>query len=185
MNFKLNPLYKRLIAFLIVMGPIYWLIFTEDGQRRTDSVVLYLWGEDEIKFNLKALDDQFTEKELLDVFPDIDWQCTDKNTSFGNRLCSAKIGIYNSIPAHYITVFFHNQWINGVKIGYRRIYHNQLLQQLLQQLGEPVSKNSDEPTQPDGKSILHWDTDRGNIILKKVLNEKDEPALFWFPYPTT
>jgi hypothetical protein len=184
MNFKLNPLYKRLLAFLIVIGPIYWLIFTEDGQRRTDSVVLFLWGEDEIKFNLDALDDRFTEAELLKVFPDIDWQCKDGATNFGNRMCAAKIGIYNGIPAHYILVYFHDQWITGVKIAYRRIYHDQLIQQLLQQLGEPVRENNDDVTQPVEEIILRWDTSRGNVFLKQVLNEKEEPALLWFPYPS-
>jgi hypothetical protein len=182
MNIKIPSLYKRLIAFLIVIGPIYWLIFTEDGQRRTDSVVLFLWGEDEIKFNLDALDDRYTETELLKVFPDIDWQCKDGNTDFGNRLCAAKIGIYNDIPAHYIAVFFKDQWINGVKISYRRIYHDQLIQQLLHQVGNPVRENTDGTNQND--TILRWDTSRGNIILKQVLHEKEEAALMWFPYPS-
>ncbi len=184
MNLKLNPLYKRLIAFLIVIGPIYWLIFTEDGQRRTDSVVLFLWGEDEIKFNLEALDDRFTETELLEVFPDIDWQCQDGESNFGNRACAARIGVYNTIPAHYLAVFFHDRYINGVKIVYRRSYHNQLIQQLLQQMGEPVKENTDTPDPGDNATILRWDTTRGNVILKQELNEQEDPVLFWLPYPT-
>jgi hypothetical protein len=184
MNFKISSLYKRLIAFLVVIGPIYWLVFTEDGQRRTDSVVLFLWGEDEIKFNLEALDDRFNEAELKTVFPDIDWQCKDSNTNLGNRICTAKIGIYNGIPAHYILVYFHEQRVSGVKIGYRRIYHDQLIQQLLQQLGEPVKeKKYDDVMQRVDRTILRWDTSRGNVFLKKVLNEEEESALMWFPYP--
>jgi hypothetical protein len=184
MNLKLNPLYKRLIAFLIVIGPIYWLIFTEDGQRRTDSVVLFLWGEDEINFNLQALDDRFTEPELLEVFPDIDWHCHYNETPFGNRLCFAPIGVYNTIPAHYIAVFFRDKRVSGVKITYRRIYHDQLIQQLLQQMGQPVKENSGIPEQGDGATLLRWDTTRGNVILKQVLNEKEEPVLFWLAYPS-
>jgi hypothetical protein len=184
MNLKLPPLYKRLLAFLIVIGPIYWLIFTEDGQRRTDSVVLFLWGEEEIKFNLEALDDRFTESELKEVYPDIEWKCQDVDNDFGNRLCAARIGVYNGIPAHYIAVFFHDQWINGVKVGYRRNYHDQIIQQLLQQLGEPVRDNTDTTEQSDANTILHWDTSRGNVILKKVLAEEEDPVLVWLPYPT-
>jgi hypothetical protein len=183
MNLKLPPLYKRLLAFLIVIGPIYWLIFTEDGQRRTDSVVLFLWGEDEIKFNLDALDDRFTEAELREVFPDIDWKCQETNTDFGNRLCAAKIGIYNGIPARFIAVYFRDQWVNGVRIGYRRIYHNQLIQQLLQQMGQPVKENT-ESTTDDSETILRWDTSRGNVVLKQVLKDEEEPALIWLPYPS-
>lgn len=185
MNLKLPPLYKRLLAFLIVIGPIYWLIFTEDGQRRTDSVVLFLWGEDEIKFNLEALDDRFTESELREVYPDIEWKCQDVDNDFGNRLCAARIGVYNGIPAHYIAIFFHDQWINGVKIGYRRNYHNQMIQQLLQQLGEPVKENADASDQSIANTILRWDTSRGNVILKQLLNEAEEPVLLWLPYPAS
>lgn len=183
MNLKLPPLYKRLLAFLIVIGPIYWLIFTEDGQRRTDSVVLFLWGEDEIKFNLEALDDRFTESELREVFPDIDWKCQDVDNDFGNRLCAAKIGIYNGIPAHYLALFFHDQWVNGVKVGYRRNYHDQVIQQLLQQLGEPVRETPENPPSDDTETILRWDTGRGNVILKQALKETEEPVLLWLPYP--
>jgi hypothetical protein len=181
---KLNPLYKRLMAFIIVIAPIYWLIFTEDGQRRTDSVVLFLWGENEIKFNLQALDDRFTESELLQVFPDIDWKCQDSDNDFGNRLCAAKIGVFNGIPAHFIAIYFRDEWINGVRVGYRRRYHDPLIQQLLQQMGQPVRENADTPG-GDSEVILRWDTSRGNVLLKQILQTNEEPALLWLPYSTT
>lgn len=182
MNLKLNPLYKRLIAFLIVIGPMYWLVFTEDGQRRTDSVLLYLWGEDEIKFNLEALDDRFTEKDLKTVFPDIEWKCQDQNTNFGNRLCASQIGIYNGIPAHGIAVFFKDQWVNGMRINYRRIYHDQLVQQLWQQLGSPIRENPAEQNKSTENTILRWDTGKGNVIVKQTLDISEEPALLWLPH---
>ena len=181
MNLKLNPLYKRLLAFLIVIGPIYWLIFTEDGQRRTDSVVLYLWGEDEIKLNLEALDDRFTEADLKTVFPDIEWKCQDQNTNFGDRLCAAQIGIYNGIPARAIAVFFKGQWVNGLRVNYRRIYHDQLIQQLWQQLGSPIEENATGKEKPGNDTILRWDTGKGNVIVKQTLGESDESALLWLP----
>ncbi|MCU7810001.1 MAG: hypothetical protein KZQ77_02020 [Candidatus Thiodiazotropha sp. (ex Notomyrtea botanica)] len=182
MNLKLPPLYKRLLAFLVVIGPIFWLVFTEDGQRRTDSVVLFLWGEEEINLNLEALDNQFTESQLKEVFPDIEWKCQDQISSFGNRLCASRIGIFNSMPARYITIFFHDQWVNGLKVVYRRIYHDQLIQQLFQQMGNPVTENTQGAGTPQTDSILRWDTGSGNVILKHVLNEKEEPALLWLPH---
>jgi hypothetical protein len=82
-------------------------------------------------------------------------------------------------------LYFHDQLINGVKITYRRMYHDQLIQQLLQQLGEPVKeKNEDHMQRVDERTILRWDTSRGNVFIKKVLQEKEESALMWFPYPT-
>jgi hypothetical protein len=179
MNLKLPTLYKRLLAFLIVIGPIFWLVLTEDGQRRTDSMVLYLWGEDEINFNLEALDSQFTEDDLKKVFPDIEWLCQDKPSAFGNRMCAARIGIFNGIPARYIAVFFQDRWINSVKIAYRPIYHNQLIEQLRQQVGTPETDHTQDAESSQPIELLRWETGKGHIILKSVLDEKEEPALLW------
>jgi hypothetical protein len=181
MKYKLNPLYKRLLALVVVIGPIFWLVFTEDGQRRTDSVVLFLWGEDEINLNLEALDDQFTEAQLKEVFADIEWKCDAEVSSFGNRLCASHIGIFNSIPARYITVFFHDQWVNGVKVVYRRIYHDQVIQQLFQQMGNPITENTSGAEVPGADAILRWNTGKGNVILKHKLGDEEEPALIWLP----
>jgi hypothetical protein len=182
MNLKLPTLYKRLLAFVVVIGPIFWLVFTEDGQRRTDSVVLALWGEDEIALNLQALDNQVTESELMKVFPKLTWQCQDEVSTFGNRLCASRIGIFNDIPAHYITVFFDKQWINGVKIGYRRNYHEQLKQQLWQQMGRPTHDNDQSQELEVSGIVLHWTTNSGHIILKEELHNNEEAALIWLPF---
>jgi hypothetical protein len=85
MNFKIPPFYKRFLIFFIVIGPIFWLVFTEDGQRRTDIVLLTLWGEDELALNMSALNNQVSEEDLKKVFADITWACKDELSSFGNR----------------------------------------------------------------------------------------------------
>ena len=179
MNFKLPTLYKRLLAILIVAGPFSWLVFTEDGQRRTDSVLLRLAGEKEISLNLKALDNRFSEDELKKAFPDIDWQCRDQASNFGNRLCASSIGVYNGIPSRLIAVYLQDRRISGLKLVYRPNYHEQLLQQLLQQLGQPQRENKlgDGAPQPD--TILRWQTGEGTVILKQRLAQQDEPALIW------
>ncbi|MBT2971968.1 MAG: hypothetical protein B6D72_13120 [gamma proteobacterium symbiont of Ctena orbiculata] len=182
MNLKLPSFYKRFLIFFIVIGPIFWLVFTEDGQRRTDIVLLTLWGEDEIGLNLKALHNQVKEEDLKQIFPDLSWTCEDETSNFGNRLCATRIGIYNDIPARYITVFFHDRWLNGVKIGYRGNYHELLKQQLLQQLGTPANSDSQLPVIEGMESVLHWETESGNVILKEALNEGEEAALFWLSF---
>ncbi|MEW8505256.1 MAG: hypothetical protein AB2598_01005 [Candidatus Thiodiazotropha sp.] len=182
MNLKLPSFYKRFLLFFIVIGPIFWLVFTEDGQRRTDIVLLTLWGEDEIALNLKALDNQVSEEDLKKIFPDLSWTCKDETSSFGNRLCATRIGIYNDIPARYATVFFHDRWLNAVKIGYRDNYHTLLKQQLWQQLGTPVNNNSQLPAIEGMESVLHWVTDHGNVILKDSLDQGEEAALLWLSF---
>lgn len=182
MNLKLPSFYKRILAFFVVIGPIFWLVMTEDGQRRTDSVVLTLFGEDEIALNLKVLDNQITEDELKQVFPDVEWLCDDEVSSFGNRLCVSRIGIFNGIPAHYISVFFHDKWINVVKVGYRPNYHEQLKVQLWQQLGSPSNNNESVQVAQEMKSVIHWVTASGNVILKETMSEQEEPALLWLSF---
>ena len=43
----LNSLYKRLFLLFLVLGPFFWLMFTEDGKRRTDLVLLSLLKDSE------------------------------------------------------------------------------------------------------------------------------------------
>ncbi len=40
---KIPKLYKRLLLIVIVVGPMWWLIFTEDGQRRSDMFMLRMF----------------------------------------------------------------------------------------------------------------------------------------------
>jgi hypothetical protein len=96
-------------------------------------------------------------------------------------MCTSRIGIFNDIPAHYATIFFHDNWINGVKIGYRGNYHELLKKMLRQQLGAP----GNDPGLPviSGKdSVLHWITNTGNVILKESLKEDDDASLFWLSF---
>lgn len=180
MNFKLPTFYKRLLAILVVIGPFYWLLFTEDGRRRTDAVMLRLSGEKEISLNLKALDNRFTDDELKQVFPDIEWKCQNQTSDFGNRLCTSRIGVYNGIPSRFITVYFQERRISAVRLIYRPNYHEQLLLQLRQQLGQPQQLESDRGEGvPQPGPILRWDTGKGIVILKQQLAQQDEPALIW------
>lgn len=177
---RFNRFHKTLFALAAVLGPLYWLTLTADGQRRVDSVLLRLSGKPAIAFNLKALDNRLTEAELKQVFPDQDWQCTDQPGPFGQRLCASSIGTFNSLPARYLTVFFVDDRASAVKLAYRNIYHDQLLQQLIQQLGQP---QLDTPGTAPGKAVLRWRTDHGMVILKQQLLEGEEPALLWLGSP--
>ncbi len=173
----LNPIYKRLLLVVIVVGPIYWLVFTEDGQRRSDAVLLWLLGKDEIRINLKALSPALKKSDLEKVYANIEWRCPARNSAFGNSLCAANIGLYNDIPAKYITLFFADDRLNAMKLEYLRHYHKQILKQLYLQLGKPEPTPADKPDSP----IYHWLTDNGMVIGKKKLKESDEPALLWLP----
>lgn len=175
---RINRFHKTVFALLAVIGPLYWLTLTGDGQRRVDAVLLSLSGKPAIDFNLKALDGRLTETELRKVYPDQDWRCSDQTTAFGKRLCVAQIGTFNGLPARYLSLFFADDHATGLKLAYRAIYHDQLIAQLVQQLGQP---RQDAPGTPPAQAVLRWPTDHGMVMLKQLLLENDEAALLWLP----
>jgi hypothetical protein len=110
------------------------------------------------------------------VFPKQEWLCTDQPSAFGQRLCASKIGTFNGLPARYLTLFFADGRARGLKLAYRGIYHDQLIQQLIQQLGQP---QLDAAGTAPAEAVLRWRTDHGMVILKQQLLEQEEAALLW------
>ncbi|MDJ0808441.1 MAG: hypothetical protein QNJ78_16630 [Gammaproteobacteria bacterium] len=179
MNYKLPVLYKKLLILAVVFGPIVWLMFTDDGQRRTDTVVLWLFGEKEIKMDLQVLDSRFTEGELKSVYPDLEWQCQDYQTTYGNRLCVSRVGVFNGIPSHYISFFFNTGQLSAVKLNYRENNHQHLENQLRQLLGAPELEARTSVSEPDPDTVIQWRTPYGMLVMKKILLKTEEPSLFW------
>jgi len=184
MNLKLPTLYKKLLLLALVFGPIVWLMFTDDGQRRTDTMVLWLFGEKEIKMDLQLLDQRFSEAELKQVYPDLEWQCQNRATAYGDRVCVSRIGVFNGIPARYITFFFQQEGLTALKLHYRRPNHTQLQDLLRRQLGQPELEPRASPSAPTADETLRWRTPYGMLIMKRELLNADEPALFWLAAST-
>jgi hypothetical protein len=176
---RLPKLYKKLLLVAIVIGPIWWLVFTADGQRRSDMVLLTLLGEEHFNLNLEALDSRVSEAEIMELYPNIKWQCQDQKTAFGERHCFGEIGSFNNLPADYATIFFHNGGINAVKVGYHHKHHSQLGIDLKHQLGPPLSQVAATAEIPQPDLIVQWRTDSGHVITKKRLEKGEEAALLW------
>ena len=136
-RFKIPSLYKKLLALAIVIGPIYWLMLTDDGRRRTDIVVLSLKGEPTVELRLDILGASATEDKIREFLPQVDWQCENTRTPFGERNCIASIAAFNDTPAHYMVVYFDDQGLSAVKIAYRHAYHGWLRALQQQSLGAP------------------------------------------------
>ena len=168
----MNKLYKTLLLIAIVAGPIYWLMFTDDGKRRTDNMVLWLAGGETVDINFAALDSHFTEDDWKNIYPELEWQCQVSQSPFGERICFAEIAAYNGIPANYLSVFFNGRKTSTIKISYRDQYHRDVGQDLLTQIGQP--QIGAEQTE-----VLQWITPFGRILLKKELDRGEEPSLFW------
>lgn len=181
----LHPLYKKLVVILAVMGPMLWLLFTEDGQRRTDLLLLHLTGHPELNLDLAKLSARVSEAEFRSQFPHLDLHCQDQPGPFGNRTCIAEIRAFNGIPAHYASLFLDGNGICAVKISYRRPYHQSLLERLRHNLGAAQETSDGAAVAADDSEVLTWSTAEGLVVVPRGrVDLKDEPALFWLSEQT-
>ena len=168
---KLHPLYKRLMLLLIVIGPFFWLVFTTDGQRRVDLVLLSLWrGGATMDVAFAKLREDARESDLRGSFPDVPLSCEDRTNPFGNRICTAPIASFNGAPASYAVAYFDAGRLTALKLAYRRPYHDYVGQQLLLELGQPVS---------DDAGVWRWSAGDGLVLLPVQPPAREEPTVLW------
>ena len=174
-----KKLHKTLLALLLVFLPPYFLIFTDEGNRVTDNALLWLFGQEELKLNLKQADTAFTEDQVRQAFADLDWQCGAVDSPFGQHACNAAIGSFNELPARHVFMYFADRHLNAIQISYREQYHNALLGHLIETLGQPRNALAAAGDPPDADPVLEWHTGKGLVVLKKTIRESDQPALLW------
>ena len=170
-RFKIPTLYKRLLAVIAVIGPIYWLMLTDDCRRRTDLVVLYLAGDPTVELRLDTLSSAADEEQFRDYLPDVEWQCENSRTPFGERTCLTPIGSFNDTPSHYLVLYFEENALQAMKVAYREHYHEFLTQQLTRMLGRPTGGE---------EGVLQWKTENGLVLVQKELpTDVEKPTLMW------
>jgi len=174
MNLRLNPLYKKLLLLSLVLGPMIWLMLTEDGQRRSDLVLLYLFGKEELNLAIENLHGNMTEVDFRALFPELPLECDDGANPFGDRLCTAEIGSFSAIPARAFTLFLQGDLLRAAKVNYRRVYHSKLETQLSRRLG--VRGGHDN----SGPDAVFWQVSDGLLLMPTVAPKDDsEAALMW------
>jgi hypothetical protein len=173
---KLNPLYKKLMLVAVVLGPIYWLTATEDGQRRTDLVLLSLAGDPTLNLRIQGLGPEVTEAAFQQQFPDLKLSCEARETELGERLCVAHVSGFNGIPARYISLFYAAGRLNAVKLAYHGAYHAYLLRYLRRTLGAPSKDQASGAT-----AAYRWSAGQGVVIVaaSAPTGTDEEPALLW------
>ena len=176
---KKPNLHKTLLILILVFIPPYWLLFTDEGSRVSDTALLWLLGEDDIKVNIKELDSGFSRQDIQRVYPENEWQCGNQQTSFGDALCTARIGTYNGYPSQLVTFYFRNDRVNALKLIYRDQYHKQIMGHYIGELGQPSNVEAALTEGPDADNVLQWDLGQGVLLLKKELGKLDEPAMLW------
>jgi hypothetical protein len=165
----LPPLYTKLLLLVVVIGPFFWLVFTDDGQRRTDLVLLHLMGREQVNLAIEHLTPTLTEADFRKLYPDLELTCGAGGAPFGDRLCGARIGAFNQIPARALSLFLTEDRLAAVRVDYRRGYHEDLRAQLERRVGRPQTDQA-----------LSWPVSDG-VLLMPVARpaSESEAALFW------
>ncbi len=174
MNLRLHPLYKKFLLLATVLGPLYWLTLTEDGQLRVDSVLLTLAGEPKLNLAIEGLNGEITEAQFHQLFPDLALDCVPAATPFGDRACRAAIGLFNTLPARAFTLYLTGDQARAARVDYRPRSQGALEGQLRHRLG--VSGERD-PDHPDAQT---WQVADGLVLMPATRpKDPDQAALFW------
>jgi len=172
MNLKIPRLYKLFLSLALVIGPFSWLVFTEDGQRRSDLFLLHIMGTPGFNIAYDRLSSEVTEADLRAQFPKVELQCSDRATGFGGRLCVAEIASFNGMPARSTALFFDGEKLTALQLNYRLRYHDTLVAGLRNGLGAPL--------EPVGAGVLVWKLDDGVVMLSAQPPEQEaDAALLW------
>ncbi len=176
---KKPNIHKTILILLVVFIPPFWLVFTDEGRRVSDTGLLWLLGEDEIRISLSDLDSQYSQQDIRTVYGDNEWQCGSQQTTFGDSLCATQIGTFNGFPARLVTFYFRNDNVSALKLIYRDQYHKQIMGYYIGELGQPGNVEAAIAEGPDAANILEWDLGKGVLLIKKELAETDEASLLW------
>jgi hypothetical protein len=171
----LNPLYKKLMLLFMVFGPFIWLVFSEDGRRRSDIVLLMVFkGGETLNLAFSKLQSSATETDLRGSFPDVEFVCVDQVSEFGNRRCSAPIASFNGAPASSVSAFFAHGRLNVVKLVYQPAHKAYVQGILRRELGEPSTAGA------ANERVYRWRTTDGLVIMPALEPQTlDDATIMW------
>ncbi|NEX20074.1 hypothetical protein G3480_07055 [Thiorhodococcus mannitoliphagus] len=179
-DLKLPKTYKTVLMLALVFGPFFWLAFTEDGQRRTDLALMFVFGKPEFNAALDTFGSDLTEAKLRETFHKLELQCADGRNPFGDRICGAEIGAFNQIPASSLTLFFERDGLRATKVQYRRAYHEMVRGWVKERVAarEPSPLAARFAEQAEG--VMVTPVEDGVLVLREgELGKDEEPALMW------
>jgi hypothetical protein len=178
MNTGISRRYKTLVALALVAGPLIWLLFTPDGQRRTDLVLMPLLGRPDIELSLADLRSDLGESDIRARLPQVDLQCSQGETPFGDRVCTAHIGAFGRLPAEALAFYLSSGELRAFKLIYRRDVQGELLASLFRRLGG--GETGEHGAAGGAARVLSWPVVDGVLLLNAGdLAPGEEPALLW------
>lgn len=177
---KKPNIHKTILILIMVFLPPFFLIFTDEGTRLSDTALLWLLGKAEVRVNIEELDDRFTREDVITLYSDVEWHCGEQRTPLGDELCSGAIGTFNGYPAQVLNLYFRGGHLSGMKLIYRDQYHGRMQGYLIGQLGQPDNVEEAVREGPDAAEVIEWRLPGGMLVMKKELDRDDEPSLVWF-----
>lgn len=185
-DLRIPRAYKTLLALAAVAGPLYWLLLTADGQRRTDLALMYLLDRPAFDAALDRFSPRLTESHLRERFPGLDLRCGAVPNPFGDRLCTAVLGSFNQYPARGLTLYFGGDALAAVKVLYQPAYRGALRAWVERRPGRVRADGGPLPPRVQG-GVASWPVAEGLLVMHDgPLAGSDEAALFWLagPAPT-
>jgi hypothetical protein len=174
MSLQLPRSYKLVLSLALVIGPIFWLMFTEDGRRRSDLVLLHLLGDPSFNIAYEQLSPAVTEALIREQFPKIDFHCQAIDSNLGDRRCAAEIASFNGLPARSARLYFAGDQLRMLQLDYRLGYHTMLTEILREQLGVPREESTGQ--QP----VRIWPLEHGQLMLPaESPQQRTDAALIW------
>jgi hypothetical protein len=178
MKLQLPRTYKLILSLALIAGPFTWLMFTEDGQRRSDLFILHLLGKPSFNVAFDRLTPAVTEADIAGQFPKVDFQCRDQASRLGERACVAEIASFNGVPSRSATLFYRDGRLTALQLDYRARYYEALVQGLDAGFGTP-EREADS-------GVLIWRLD-GGVLMMSASRPEDEQdaAVMWLASGTT
>ena len=169
-RFRMHPLFKRGMAFIMVIAPFWWLVMTDDGQRRSDLVMNALFGDGEaMNLSFSKLTADARLEDFQANWPELALQCADRDSEFGNRHCQASVTESNGTPARQVHLYLQDQRVHAVQLDYVGAHHQYMLTRLYDELG-PASVN---------KGVWQWTTNAGVVLAPQTLTSTSDAAVLW------
>ena len=169
---SIHKFYIKFLILTVVLGPLAWVMFTEEGQRVSDIFMLELGDSEALNLNFANLSYRVDESILKEQFPQLKLACKDQETAFGPRLCSSPISAINGAPAKFVTFYFIQDQLVEVNVGYQPSYHQYLYRGLLSSFGE--GEAGPEP------GLSRWNTGEGLLYAPpKTLMVGQKSVLIW------
>lgn len=175
---RLSRRAKTVLTLALASIPLLWLLFTQAGQRRIERVLLPLFGRPNVELSLTDLSSKLHEPDIRARLPELDLQCLQGETPFGDRACTARIGSFDGLPAEALAFYFSAGELRGAKLTYRRDVHGELLAFLTRRLGEGVTTKRGAAEVLAG--FVSWPVVEGVVLLNAGdLAPGEDPALLW------